>query len=346
MLSIMLNPTHSRSESSPDRRLFWFSFATLLFAIPTIYMGSFTTTIGAGMIFPDWPTSNGSFNPDGWWIDRDMFAEHSHRLFAGVTALLTLTLLWLHLNRESRKWLRRLSVAAAGLVILQALMGGLRVIFDDVNWAIPHAFAGQAYFCMLAALFFAHTNTWRQNSLTRKNLHELRYYRLCGMLVVCLIFLQLIVGAVMRHHGAGLAIAYFPYSTANGSLLPEFWNYGITVHFLHRVGALLITLGFVVWLFMSWRIRMLPRFLKIGTTIATAVLCIQIALGASIIWTTRGAIPTSVHVIVGALLLGCCVVLNLYVWRPIFERTIDKNTSPSIHDTPDGNLTRATNALY
>src|SRR5579862_4622869 len=71
--------------------------------------GAFTTSINAGMAFPDWPLSNGSLNPPGWLRNISMFAEHSHRLSAGVMTVLTLILAaWISL-KEERRWLRRLA---------------------------------------------------------------------------------------------------------------------------------------------------------------------------------------------------------------------------------------------
>ena len=61
-----------------------------------VTLGAFTTTIGAGMAFPDWPLSNGSLNPHGWLDNLAMFAEHSHRLSAGLMSTVTIILaVWL-----------------------------------------------------------------------------------------------------------------------------------------------------------------------------------------------------------------------------------------------------------
>src|SRR4051794_28828178 len=87
-----------------------------------VMLGAFTSSIGAGMAFPDWPLSNGSLNPIGWLDNLAMFAEHSHRLSAGVMSIVTLVLaIWLW-RREERAWLRKLAVFAFALVIVQAVV--------------------------------------------------------------------------------------------------------------------------------------------------------------------------------------------------------------------------------
>ena len=114
-----------------------------------VTLGAFTTSIGAGMAFPDWPLSNGSLNPHGWLTNLSMFAEHSHRLSAGVMSTITVILaVWIWL-RESRPWLRRLAWIAVGLVLLQAVVGGLRVLLepDEVR---PIATSVGELFAMLA----------------------------------------------------------------------------------------------------------------------------------------------------------------------------------------------------
>ena len=68
-----------------------------------VALGAFTTSIGAGMAFPDWPLSNGSVNPDGWLTDVALFAEHSHRLSGATMGLIAIALaIWLY-RSESRR---------------------------------------------------------------------------------------------------------------------------------------------------------------------------------------------------------------------------------------------------
>ena len=88
---------HRTAAHKPALALFAALGSAWVFVL--VALGAFTTSIGAGMVFSDWPTSNGSFNPHGWLTNLAMFAEHSHRLSAGVMSTVTIILaLWLWLT--------------------------------------------------------------------------------------------------------------------------------------------------------------------------------------------------------------------------------------------------------
>ena len=67
--------------------LAWFAALGSAWVFVLVALGAFTTSIGAGMAFADWPLSNGSVNPHGWLTEIDKFAEHSHRLSATMMGL-------------------------------------------------------------------------------------------------------------------------------------------------------------------------------------------------------------------------------------------------------------------
>src|SRR4051812_22605708 len=91
-----------------------------LWVFVLVTLGAFTTSIGAGMAFPDWPLSNGSLNPIGWLDNLSYFAEHSHRLSAAVMSTVTIVLaVWIW-RVETRTWLRKLAWFAVVLVLVQA----------------------------------------------------------------------------------------------------------------------------------------------------------------------------------------------------------------------------------
>src|SRR5882672_12413563 len=92
--------------------LAWFAALGSAWVFVLVALGAFTTSIGAGMAFPDWPLSNGSLNPTGWLDNLSYFAEHSHRLSAGVMSTVTIVLaIWLW-RTEARDWVRRLAYFA------------------------------------------------------------------------------------------------------------------------------------------------------------------------------------------------------------------------------------------
>ena len=291
-----------------------------------VILGAFTTSIGAGMVFLDWPLSNGSLNPAGWMTDLAMFAEHSHRLSAGVMTTITLILaLWLW-RTEQRVWLRRLAWCAVGLVFVQAMVGGLRVLLDHLHvtmvdtsvgrlFAMLHACLAQLFVCTLLAVAVACTRGWIKgggpiNDATRR----------AGVICCALLFTQLAIAAVMRHSFAGLAIPSFPYSTPTGGLLPEMWNFRIGIHFAHRIMALVLAVALVWFAYKLRSDRGASTSMRIGASALVSLIAIQIMLGAQIIWTQRSASMTTGHVAVGALTLAVTFWLTWLASRDRIER--------------------------
>jgi cytochrome c oxidase assembly protein subunit 15 len=121
----------------------------------------------------------------------------------------------------------------------------------------------------------------------------------------------------MRHTEAGLAIPDFPLSF--GHLLPPHWDVGITVHFAHRVGALIVTLlivsttGHVLYHYKNNSELRRPALLLL------LLLGIQVTLGAYVIWTSKQFIINSAHVASGAMVLGTSLVLTLRAHRDKFS---------------------------
>ena len=124
--------------------------ATLLL----LFVGGLVTSKGAGLAVPDWPTTFGA-NPFLYpWskMAGDIFYEHSHRLLASAVGLLTILLAFVLWLREPRRWLRRLGIAALALVIIQGVLGGLRVVLLEQTLAIIHACFAQGFFALAVSL--------------------------------------------------------------------------------------------------------------------------------------------------------------------------------------------------
>lgn len=274
-----------------------------------LYAGGFTTTIGAGMAFPDWPLSNGSLNPEGWVSDPAMRAEHGHRLLGSfVGSMMIILCVWTY-RREARVWVRKLTYAGLVLVILQGLLGGARVLAVDVNLAIPHAVLAQIFLCTLATIALVHTRLWEQlPAEPLAGAPRAQSTRRWGLALIAVILIQLAVAAVMRHRGAGLAISSFPLSSPEGALLPTAWPFAVSIHFAHRVLALLLSGLTAFYSYKLWQAGRsascaspLWRRLSLGLI---ALVLVQVLLGASVIWTLkRHPSLTTLHVMVGALFL-------------------------------------------
>lgn len=309
-------------------RLAWAAAAGTTWVFVLIMLGAFTTSIGAGMVFPDWPLSNGSLNPEGWLTDLAMFAEHSHRLSAGLMSLITLGIALAVWFKDSRPWLKKLAWFAVGLVFAQAIVGGLRVLMDHLHvemvntsvgrlFAMVHATLAQIYVCTLLAISIALSRPWIRPSFPRHN--ESATWRRTAVICTVLLVLQLAIAAVMRHSFAGTAIPTFPWSTPQGALLPADWNFRVAIHFAHRAMALVLTVALVVLAARIVRDPGAPRAVKSCAWGLLGLLALQITLGAASVLTYRNPYYTTAHVLVGALTLALCFGLTWWSFRPVME---------------------------
>src|SRR5213594_2675189 len=147
----------------------WLSRFALLTALATLVLicfGGLVTSHGAGMAVPDWPNTFGYnlfFFPVSQWVGG-IFYEHTHRLVAsGVGLLTTVLAVWLWL-KESRRWLRWLGIVAFLAVVLQGVLGGLRVVLFKDELGIVHATLGQLFFALTGSIALFTSRWWLRNS--------------------------------------------------------------------------------------------------------------------------------------------------------------------------------------
>ena len=196
-----------------------FAMLTAWATFVLIFAGALVTSTGSGLAVPDWPTTFG-YNMFFYPISKmvgGIFYEHSHRLIGATVGLLTLgltVLLWL---KEERKWLRWLGIVALCGVIIQGVLGGLRVIMLQQTLAIVHAGLAQAFFALTVSLAVFTSQEWTgQSRGTQRDepiaepetrnpksdgMEKLR--RLCVTTTI-FTYLQLIFGAVLTHKGVRL----------------------------------------------------------------------------------------------------------------------------------------------
>ena len=297
-----------------------------------IFAGALVKSHEVGLSVPDWPTSYGyqMFSFPLTDMIGGIFYEHGHRLIATVVGLMTLILAFTIYYTDHRLWLKKTAFFALGLVIIQGLFGGLTVLlFLPTPVSVIHAILAQT-FLMVTILISYGLSKERANRMLNEST-DYKVLRFPTYLVTSIVFIQLIIGALMRHTESGLAIPDFPLS--GGYIIPTFnqemlntiqsmqFESGlpfvtlnqIIIHYLHRMGAIAVTIS-IGWLTLkiiqskisNERIYRLTGYL-------ITLLIIQITLGAFTIWSVKEPFITSIHVVNGALILGVSTLLILRV---------------------------------
>jgi heme a synthase len=277
-----------------------------------IFAGGLVTSTGSGLSVPDWPTTYGWFMftfPLDKMVGGIRF-EHTHRLIASSVGFLILVLaVWLRLA-EPRRWVRQLGYAALGAVITQGILGGITVLWylpDAVS--IAHASLAQLVFCLTISIALTTSPGWKRGYSDREPALDDRILQRIAMATTGLVYLQILVGATMRHTDAGLAIPDFPF--AFGHVLPPTWDAKIAVHFAHRVGAVIVTVFAIATTgHVFFRHRSRPELWR-PSALLLLLIASQITLGALTVLSRKHYIINSLHVVTGASVLATSLVLTL-----------------------------------
>lgn len=246
-------------------------------------------------------------------------------------------------RREERRWVRWLATSVLGMVVLQGILGGLRVVLVDLDLAVVHACVAQAFFCLAALMVVVTSRWWTEGAGSGAlvgSAHPAdarsigRGIVTAAWVAVGCIYLQLIAGALMRHFGAGLAIPDVP--LAYGHWLPpvdaaqmdaanqaRVWKMDLPavtlaqvwIHFTHRLGAVVVTLavGAVVTIVLRWY-REIER-LFVAALLLCVLILTQVTLGLCVVIYRKPADVTSLHVAVGALCLVTTFVSAVWATR-------------------------------
>jgi cytochrome c oxidase assembly protein subunit 15 len=314
------------------------------------------TSKGVGLAVPDWPTTFG-YNmflfPVSKWVGGILF-EHTHRLMGSLVGFLTIILaVWLWLS-EDRQWVRNLGVIALAGVILQGILGGLRVTMMKDEIGIFHACVAQAFLGLLVVIALVTTRFWQSLPASAVDLTErspgreadltalssqvrrrLAPLTTLAIAITIAIYVQLGLGATMRHQHRDLAILDFP--TANGAWIPDTsatalakinaWRdarglsdvtaFQIWLQMAHRFLAFIIAIA-VIAFYLRVR-RDVPRFaaLKRLSIFWVVLLVCQIALGAWTVWSNKAADVATAHVAFGAVMLSFGVSISAICGRVV-----------------------------
>ena len=310
MQPIPVNRQHI--ESTPD----WLRRYTKVVAFSTLFLifaGAMVTSTGSGLAVPDWPLSYGMLMPK---MVGGIFYEHGHRMIAATVGFLTvIQAIWLQ-RREPKRFVRMLGWWALGSVIVQGLLGGLTVKLLLPHYvSISHAALAEIFFSLNVSIAFFTSRWFHRNRDAASNGIPVK---LTTALAVAA-YVQIFLGATMRHLQAGLAIPDFPLSF--GRIIPPIETAAIAANFSHRVGALVVTA-----LIIAVAVKA-PKILQPSAFALVGLVCLQVYLGARVIWDAaenvrvyhsmvgeeaiRHATVTSFHVMTGALTFALSLLTAL-----------------------------------
>jgi cytochrome c oxidase assembly protein subunit 15 len=290
----------------------------LLLAGATFFLiiaGALVTSHDAGLATADWPLTEGKFLPkveslgiSGVNMVGNLFWEHGHRMVATTVGLLTIGLVVFLFRNERRAWVRRLGLVALAGVIAQGLLGGLTVkLMLPLVVSAAHATLAQLFFCTTISLAVFTSPSWIEDrpSTEEQGSVPLRYLYVAA---AAAIFLQLIIGATLRHSAT--------------------WDKPLPTDLLltHVGGAVAVTLLLGSAALITWRRHAGEAFLARPAKIAVALLVLQLFLGVAA-YLTRVASPsdpqplnpmigiTVAHVACGALVFATTIVLTLRAFK-------------------------------
>lgn len=305
---------------------------TLAATFLLICSGGIVTSKGAGMTVPDWPTTYG-YNmflfPVSKWVGG-IFYEHTHRLIASGVGLMTLVLaVWIFVS-DRRLWVKILGGAAFVAVCLQGVLGGLRVTLYKDELGIFHALLAQSFLCAIAILAVATSGRFLRGEWDFYNPDPV--LRKWVSITTVLVFIQLGLGATMRHEHAGLSIPDFP--LAYGKWIPDTSPAAVAainvartasdqvptnalfiwVQMAHRALALVIFVG-VVAVFQRAATASRLRATKFWSSVWLGLVTVQALLGAWTIWSNKAADVATTHMALGALILLLGAVFSFRLFR-------------------------------
>lgn len=312
-------------KNKGNKILSYFSKLVCFSTLGLIFVGGMVTSTSSGLSVPDWPLSYGTLFPP---MIGGVFYEHGHRMVAASVGFFMLSLVIALSWSEQRKWVKILGGASLLIIILQGILGGITVLFFlPKPISILHGVLAQTFFILTIVLTYSlsRERTTREEHTFYVSSSFVKMNLLCCLLI----YVQLILGALMRHTGAGLAIPDFP--TMGGQVIPLFnetmlqkingWRFmqnlesvniiQVMIHFVHRLWALIISLAVIGLNVLGFKYEGEQKNVLATLILLDCLVILQIMLGIITLLSGKEAVITSLHVVTGAAVLGTSVLLLL-----------------------------------
>jgi heme a synthase len=276
-----------------------FAILTCGSTVLALMAGALVTSNDAADSVPDWPLAYGKIIPP---FVGGIRYEFTHRVMAGLVAILTLALaVWLA-RSERRPWVRRLGWTVLALVIAQALLGAFRVLEGHAALsATAHAILAQIFFATLVSLALFTSSWWQFDVPLLDDPGSPRVSSLAAF-TTAVIFGQLVLGAAFRHGAFGIV----PHMLGAGVVaLAVIWTGRAAKKRFARIPSIRRS---VVWLHATFGTQIL-----LGGAAYWAILASREAPQPSLTY----VVLSVAHVLVGALTLAASVILTLVCFRLI-----------------------------
>ncbi len=193
--------TNPPTASTTSRSVRYLARATAATTAVLLTAGGLVTSKGAGMAVPDWPTTYG-YNmftfPISRWIGPIAF-EHAHRLLGSLVGMLTVALAVAVWRCDSRRWMRVLACVAVVAVVIQGVLGGLRVIENERVLALVHGSFAHSFFALMIVMALSTTEMWAEALADPLDRARGQGAERLALVTTIAIYAQILLGARLRH---------------------------------------------------------------------------------------------------------------------------------------------------
>ena len=290
---------------------------TIILTFSLINLGGLVHNTGSSLACPDWPLCYGELIPK---MEGGILIEHSHRLLGALVGIFSIALsffsfkLW---GRSSRIF--KFSLLSLGLVIFQGILGGLTVIYKlPTIISTAHLGTSMLYFALLIYILFLTQEKESPANVQGEVVWNKSIVKYSALLIV-FIYLQILVGASMRHLGLGgvcgtgwnNVISCFDLVSFVKGFIPE--SMQAKYHVLHRYFAYVIAVFAFYFAYClsqmfenkgasnNWVSRIKTKSIMIPLVVIS-----QVILGIVTVGTNLGVLATTLHLGGAALTFGLC----------------------------------------